>query len=222
MIRIMDIDVNPITKVGEVAGVCYNSKGGYKTGLHCLKSGHGRVLEYADLTIEISQYSIRMMRELYTHIIGTSRVQESTRYVVMDNFGYYVPHDILVNDEAFAIYENTMESIKEGYSNLLSLGIHKEDCANLLPLASHSKMVLKINLRALLHLFEERACFRALEEFRDFIKELKKELSTVSEEWAYICKNYGVPKCVIHGYCTEGSHCKEKIRPKKDEVLGGN
>ena len=220
MIRILDIDVNPITKVGTIAGVCYNSKGGYKTGLNCLLSGHGRVLEYADVTIEISGYSIRMMRELYTHIIGTSRVQESTRYVVMDNFSYYVPDSIKGNDEAMAIYENTMESIKEGYSNLLDLGIHKEDCANLLPLASNSKMVLKINLRALIHLFEERLCLRALKEFRDFMLELKKTLSAVSDEWQYICRNYGVPKCITMGYCTEHHQCKEKIRPMKDEVLG--
>ena len=110
-----------------------------------------------------------------------------------------------------------MNTIKDTYKALLDLGIKKEDIGGLLPLNSTTKIVLKINLRALIHMFNMRTCNRAYIEFRTLMKELKIALSNLSEEWKYLCDNYFVPKCIADGYCTETFSCN--LMPRKDEVL---
>ncbi|MDY6154529.1 MAG: FAD-dependent thymidylate synthase, partial [Terrisporobacter sp.] len=78
MIKIIKYDNNPITSIGEVAGICWGADTkdktkNYKRGIDCLKNNHGRVMEYTDIEVVIEGYSARVIRELYTHIIGTSR-----------------------------------------------------------------------------------------------------------------------------------------------------
>lgn len=206
MIKVKHFTKNPITTMGEIAGVCTNftdENKFYNVGLSCIKSGHGRVLEYPDVVLEISNYSARMIRELYTHISGVSRLQESTRYVKLDDFSYYIPDSIMYNKEACDEYVNTMNVIKEVYDKLINThNISKEDTANILPLGMHTKIVLKINLRALFHLFEERTCMRAYKEFRMFMTELKYELSKLDVEWNELTQMFKT-KCDYSKVCKE-------------------
>ena len=215
MIQIRKCDLNPITSIGEVAGICWGADTkdktkNYKRGIDCLKNNHGRVMEYTDIEVVIEGYSARVIRELYTHIIGTSRLQASTRYVDYSDFDYYTPVAIQKNEIAKEKYDSCMNTIKDTYKTLLDLG-------GLLPLNSTTKIVLKINLRALIHMFNMRTCNRAYIEFRTLMKELKIALSNLSEEWKYLCDNYFVPKCIADGYCTETFSCN--LMPSKDEVL---
>lgn len=69
MIKLINCTSNPITTIGRCVGGCYGSDTSddaknYKRGLNCIKDGHGRVLEYADVTLEIDGYSIKVIREL--------------------------------------------------------------------------------------------------------------------------------------------------------------
>ena len=222
MIKIIKYDNNPITEIGKVAGICWGANTtddskNYKRGIDCLKNNHGRVMEYTDIEVVVEGYSARVIRELYTHIIGTSRLQASTRYVDYSDFDYYTPVAIQKNKIAKEKYDNCMNTIKDTYKALLDLGIKKEDIGGLLPLNSTTKIVLKINLRALIHMFNMRTCNRAYIEFRGLMKELKTALSNLSEEWKYLCDNYFVPKCIADGYCTETFSCN--LMPSKDEVL---
>lgn len=147
----------------------------------------------------------------------TSRLQESTRYVDCSDFGYYTPKGIEANTEANEVYNNFMQIAKDTYNALIGLGCKKEDVAGVLPLNSNTKMVLKINLRALIHLFELRLCSRAYEEFRKLMVELRKELSKLSPEWKEICEEYLTIKCIKMGYCDERYSCG--LRPKKSDAL---
>lgn len=222
MIQIRKCDLNPITSIGEVAGICWGADTkdktkNYKRGIDCLKNNHGRVMEYTDIEVVIEGYSARVIRELYTHIIGTSRLQASTRYVDYSDFDYYTPVAIQKNEIAKDLYDNCMNTIKDTYSKLLDLGIKKEDVGGLLPLNSTTKIVLKINLRALIHMFNMRTCNRAYIEFRTLMKELKIELSKLSEEWKFLCDYCFVPKCIADGYCTETYSCN--LMPSIEEVL---
>ena len=221
MIKLIDYKTNPITHCGRVAGLCWesnteNDEMNFKRGLECIENNHGRVMEYTDITVEISGYSARVIRELYTHIIGTSRLQSSTRYVDCSNLGYYTPQSIKEDSKAKDIYDNCINMIMESYSQLLDLGIKKEDVANLLPLGSHTKVIIKINLRALIHLSQLRLCTRAYVEFRDLMKEIKRELRPISSEWELLCDKHFVPKCISMGYCDERYSCG--LKPKKTEI----
>lgn len=205
MIKILNATSKPITHMGKVAGVCYNSNTerddlNYKRGMKCIKDNHGRIMEFADATMALDEYSARVMRELYTHIIGTSRVQASTRYIEYDNFNYYTPECLEYNEE----YHDAMRSILESYNDLVNSGISKEHAANLLPLGMTSKVVLKINYRALLHLAEVRLCSRAYIEIQDMLKEMIEVISGIDDEWKELMA-YMKPRCKT---CTEKESCK--------------
>lgn len=219
MIKILDYTEKPLTFIGRCVGNCYGSnieddKKNYKRGKQCVADGHGRVLEYPDVTMEIDGYSVKVIRELYTHIIGTTRTQESTRYVNLKQRGYFTPPLIEQNEVANQLYTETMNKIFESYQILTLLGVPKEDASMLLPLGMKTKIVFKINARALLHMAELRMCSRAYHEFRQLMKEIKNELSGLDEEWAEIA-DMMKPRCEIVGYCVEHECCGRK--PKKVE-----
>jgi thymidylate synthase (FAD) len=192
--------------MGECASSCWDSSPSPQIGIDCIESGHGRVLEYPDVIVEIDGYSARMIRELYTKIIGVTRLQASTRYIKYGEFEYYTPDSILDNIEAFNVYENIMQDISMAYLRLEELGIPKQDIANILPLAMHSKVVLKINARAIIDMALVRLCTRALQEYRDFMDELICVVGNVDSEWFKIM-TYAKAKCEVHGYCTEKKSC---------------
>jgi len=221
MIRIINYTKNPISYMGEVAGICWGSDTtsldkNSKRGMSCIKANHGRVMEYPDITIEIDEYSARMIRELYTSIVGVTRLQESTRYVNCSKFDYYIPNSIKNNDSALALYENLMEIIGLNYDQLEILGIPKEDIANVLPIAMYTKVVLKINLRALINLYEVRECSRVYKEYRNFMTELKQKLSELDVEWAWLCDIEFKCSCEKDGICKENKSCLRNLNFVKE------
>ena len=216
MITILEkrTEKDPLQHIGENAGVCWNSditdvEKNIKRGKSCLKSGHLRTAEYPTVELIIDETSARCIREAYTHIIGVTRLQESTRYVNCEDFKYYNP---CATEEQKELYDSIMNMIAIGYKQLIDIGVSKEDSANLLPLGMNTKIVWKINLRALIHFMNERLCTRAYKEIRILCNEIKEKLSAYSDEWKWICDNYFVPKCKDIGYCKEDKCCG--IMPK--------
>lgn len=230
MIKVLEYTKEPLRVLGNAASICYDSieledilnntkvKTAKGIAKHCLKSGHDRVAEFGDVVLLIDAYSARVIREFYVHLIGISKLQQSTRYVKYDSvkFGYYVPNSINKNEEAKAIYDSCMETILDNYTKLLDLGIKQQDAANLLPLGQHTRITCKINIRALEHMFSIRECSRAYEEFRKLMRELRSILKELDEDWAYLCDNYFKVKCIKKGYCEERECCG--LRPKKEEI----
>ncbi|MGL5576755.1 MAG: FAD-dependent thymidylate synthase [Sarcina sp.] len=212
----------PLTVIGESAAYCYGMEDKPKRFVpiakRCLEEGHGRVGEFANVEIELDGYSAKVIRELYTHIAGTSRLQASTRYIdYSKQFNYVIPFTVSSNPVTLEIWKETMNSIYIGMLALKDLDVPTEDYTNMLPLAYETKMVLKINLRALIHMFNMRACTCAYWEFRVLMNDIKKALSSYGEEWNFISENYFVPKCIASGYCTEEKrHCG--MRPKKSTI----
>lgn len=210
----------PLSKIGQCAGICWNSptddkEKNVKRAIECIKSGHGRVMEYVDIEFVLNEASARMMRELYTHIGGDpTRLQSSTRYVDATNFSYFTPPKIEADVGIKAIYDKAMTDIANAYTALVGVGIPKEDAANILPLGMNSKMVMKCNLRMLENLMNQRLCTRAYHEIRKFANELKKLLAEKNTEWKWIADNLFVPKCEKTGYCIEAKCCGRK--PKKE------
>ena len=68
VIIIEETTKNPITLMGQRAGVCWganieDAEKNYKRGLDCLISGHGRVMEYVNVELILDGYSARVIRE---------------------------------------------------------------------------------------------------------------------------------------------------------------
>lgn len=210
-IAILNHTENPLTVIGTNASYCYNTKlkdehHARRIAEHCIRSGHGRNLEFADVTLKISGVSSRMAREMYTHIGGSpTRVQASTRYITYKDFEYHVPAGM--TEEQEKVYKETMEHIQEGYGKLKELGCENDITGYVLPLALDTTFIWKGNIRCLENMFNQRLCGRALKEYQDFMKQLKKQLSELDEEWKWVADKLFIPKCAKVGYCVEDYGC---------------
>ena len=213
--------VNPITLIGQRAGVCWDADTGdreknYRRGWDCIASGHGRTLEFVNVEMVLDGYSARVMREWYTHIGGApTRLQASTRYINYGDFEYVTPKSISENCVAAkGVYESCMTMIANSVRMLeCEFGIPREDAAMLLPLGMTTRVVDKRNLRNLVDMSRQRMCNRAYWEFRDLFDDISGALSRYSDEWEMITDHLFMPKCKAAGFCTEKHGCG--MMPKK-------
>lgn len=205
---------NPITLMGERAGICYgsdvtNPAKNYKRGLDCIASQHGRVMEFVNVEVIIEGYSSRVIREWYTHIGGApTRLQASTRYIDYKKFDFFTPKSISENNAALKAYNSAMAKIAESYKTLVEdLGIPREDAGNILPLGLSTKIVDRRNLRSYVDMAHQRLCARAYHEYRKLMHEIMDALRAYSDEWRVIVDTLFIPKCkYLHG-CPEKNGC---------------
>lgn len=222
MINITEYTKNPLEVMGEKAGYCYdttNPKFFKRIAQQCLFENHGRVQEFPDINFEFSEFSGKVIREIFRHK-HMSELQASTRYIDMENFGYQTPPSIAKNKDTLIVWENGMKNIKECISSLKKLDVPAEDFSNILPLAYNTKGVIKVGLRELIHIFGVRSCSCAYHEARKFCAELKKAIKeTGDEQWIWLADNFLVPKCDLKLYCEEEKRwhlCKR--HPKKSQI----
>lgn len=217
--------IEPLQLIGKTAAVCWDAKTddpekNKKRAWDCINSGHGRVMEWPNVEVIVTGYSAKCLREAMRHIVGTSVLQASTRYIdYAKGFDTVIPTSIADSEFAKKIWDDTVKAIADGMNKLKEAGYPKEDYTNLLPLAYKSKMVWRVNLRTLVNFFGMRLCSRAYWEIRNLARELKDALSGYSPEWKEIADALFVPKCEQIGYCTEHFCCGRK--PKKEEVIHG-
>ncbi len=214
---------NPITLMGMRAGTCWNAnitdnEKNYKRGLDCIKSGHGRVMEFVNVEMIIDGYSAKVLREYYTHIGGSpSRLQASTRYIDYskgNGFDYVTPQSISKDEDVAATWHSVMRYVNTNIQHLINNRVPIEDATMLLPLAYSSKMVDKRNLRSLVDMSRVRTCSRAYHEYRKMFNDICNALREYSDEWKWIVDNLFHAKCDEVGYCTESKSCGRK--PKKE------
>ena len=207
---------NPITKMGESCGLCYGSKvsdpeRNYKRGKEVLLSDHGRVTEYVNVELILDGYSARVIREWYTHIVGATRLQASTRYINYTKTGeinHVIPPSVKKNPEALELYTQAMESLGNCCKTLeTEYGIPREDVAMLFPLGMTTKVVDKRTLRSLIEMSHQRKCTRAYWEFRELFRDIEEALSEYSPEWKEVVDLMFKPKCEVYGRCPEAKSC---------------
>lgn len=220
-IEILEYTKRPLNRIGENASYCYDTKlkddeHAMRIAKHCINSGHGRNLEFADVTLKIT-CSARCAREFYTHIGGSpTRVQASTRYITYNNFDYFTPE--FNNEKVEKEYHKIMDIIQDFYGLMKDYDMPNDITGYVLPLAMETTFVWKGNIRTLENMFNQRLCYRALKEYRELMKELKKQLSELDDEWKWISDKLFVPKCVKQGVCYENNKkCPlwDKYKPKE-------
>lgn len=212
--------INPITLIGERAGICWGAdtrdkEKNYKRGMDCILSNHGRTLEFVNVEMILDGYSARVIREWYTHIGGApTRLQASTRYIDYTKnggFDYIIPKSIANHEKARIRYISLMKRINNDLEALeREYGIPREDSAMCLPLSMTTKIVDKRNLRNLVDMSKNRMCTRAYWEYRELFRDISNELRERSKEWEWIVDNLFKPKCEELGYCTERKSCGRK------------
>ena len=213
---------NPYLLIGQCAGIAYDSDitdeaKCVKRGKRCVADGHGRVLEFVDVFMQIEGYSCRVIREFMRHVgDGLTVIQRSTRYVNEGNFEYYTPPAVEKNDMAKELYERTMHFIEVNYQKMIDeYGIKKEDAANLLPLGLNTTLAVKKNARCLMDMSRVRLCNRAYIEYRELMHDIINALKVYSPEWEELANDIFKAKCEISDYCDESMGCGKY--PKREE-----
>jgi thymidylate synthase (FAD) len=125
-----------------------------------------------------------------------SYAQQSTRVVDLSNFDY-IATGTCKNGILRSLYDSIMMMIRQGYSQLVSDGANIQDARGVLPTHVCTNIMMKINLRALSHLMNDRLCIRASGEYQDIAQEMKNRVLEV-HPWA---KQVLQVNCVQYGFC---------------------
>lgn len=172
--------------------------------------GHQSPLEHCSFTFGIEGVSRCLTHQLVRHRLA-SYSQKSQRYVKEEQFEYIVPPTIQDNETAVKLYEQNMYSSHFTYKTLIDLGVPPEDARFVLPNACETKIVMTMNIRELLHFFNERCCNRAQWEIR-----------AMADEMLAICKNIApnifakAGASCVRGKCKEGQMSCGKPRKEID------
>lgn len=168
------------------ARVCYKSEDRITDGSAekfvgmILKSGHESVLEHEKITVRFV-CDRGVTHEIVRHRIA-SYSQESTRYCnySKDKFGgeitFIRPCFWAEDDEKFAVWKETMQSIEDSYVKLISLGAKPEEARSILPNSVKTEIMVTMNLREWRHFFKLRTAERAHPQIREVAIPLLNEL----------------------------------------------
>jgi thymidylate synthase (FAD) len=143
----------------------------------CIKKGHESVVEHSAFCFEITGVSRALTHQQVRHRIA-SYTQESQRYVKTKEPSYIVPPSISEHEDGYIrdLYEDTMEVIWDTYNRLLDAGVKKEDARFVFPNATTTKIMVTMNLRALINFLKLRMAKDAQWEIREMAQKMYNSL----------------------------------------------
>jgi len=166
-----------------------------------IASGHLSTLEHASFTFAIEGVSRVTEIQLIRHRIGCSYSIQSGRYVKRTGAQYVIPPSILNGDKKIlAKVKKHFENTQKLYNELTDLGVKAEDARYCQPQSLKTKIVVTMDVRALLHFFNLRCCRRAQWEIQALANEM---LKLVKPKAPIIFEKAG-PSCIADGICWEG------------------
>ena len=175
--------------------------------------GHQSPLEHCTFTFGIEGVSRSLSHQLVRHRIA-SYSQKSQRYVKEGQFEYITPKSIEEDDLLFKEYVGLMKNIQEFYNLAIKHDVPAEDARYALPNATETKLVVTMNVRSLLHFFEERCCNRAQWE----IRRMANLMLDICKEVAPNLFLKAGASCV-RGRCKEGKmSCGNPIKKEWQEI----
>lgn len=193
-VRLLSITDEADKLIEEAGRVCWRSEeritpdtaSGFVKML--IDAGHLSVLEHATAVFHIEGVSRALTHQLVRHRL-CSFSQQSQRYVSEENFEYIIPEKIQSDTEALSMYNDIMLSISGAYSNLISMGIKKEDARYLLPNATRTTLAMGANFRQLRHMLSLRGSPKAQLEIRllfiEILKILKEKAPASFYDFSY-------------------------------------
>ena len=193
---------NAIETIAQIASICYDSDPKNPMALvkHLYLNGHHSVFEHIYFTFKVEGISRACSHQLVRHRY-CSFTQRSQRYCSEDGFGYVIPET--VDAGRFA---NDMEDIGNWYEGYQKDGVPNEDARYILPNACETSLYVSCNLRELIHMANERKCFRAQWEIRELVTKM---CDLVDPNLQFML----VPKCQS-GRIICPSPCKDKKEEK--------
>ena len=220
--------------ISAAAKLCYSSAGvadilngldeaGIQRFLKMLmEMGHESPIEHVSFTFGIEGVSRALLAQITRHRLASYSVK-SQRYVKEGQFEFITPPAISANEEAHALYQQSMHDAQETYNRLADILAEKyfaeyikegidekkaknqaekkaiEDARFVLPNACETKMIVTMNARSLMNFFHHRCCSRAQWE----IQALANEMLRLVREVAPTLFALAGPSCLA-GPCPEG------------------
>lgn len=163
---------NPVETIAQIASICYDSDPKNPMGLvkHLYRNGHHSVFEHIYFTFKVEGISRACSHQLVRHR-HCSFTQRSQRYCSEDGFGFVTPLSIEERDEN-GDYNFFMQEVAENYCDMQEVGVPNEDARYILPNACETSLYVSCNLRELIHMANERKCYRAQWEIRELVTKM--------------------------------------------------
>lgn len=184
----------------EVAGRnCWRSEGkisdnSYLAFIENLrKRGHESPLEFGSIMLDIIT-SRDVLAEITRHRLASFAV-ESQRYVneskedggikyirpmFYKDFNPYYNYKSCDNVyEASRKWDDAMQLSEDAYNQLIEIGMKNQDARKVLPNSTACRIMMKVNLRELLHIYALRSSPAAYPEMRELMRLLKIEVDKV-------------------------------------------
>ena len=169
-VTLIDSPDNPVDRIARIASICYGKTEARDPGALVRKlyeSGHHSVFEHVSFTYKIEGIS-RVCAQQLTRHRHMSYTMRSQRYTVEDERSYITPDSLWeVMDP-----DDTLDDAFDVYTDLVYVGVPKEDARYMLPQATATDLYLTCNLRSLIHLANERLCVKAQWEIRELVKSM--------------------------------------------------
>ncbi len=205
---------DPERAVATAARLCYAPVGGRelmetltderirKVLTTIMASGHFSTLEHASYTFSVEGVSRALTHQLVRHRLASFN-QQSQRYVKFKEEPQVVrPASVDATPQTAEAFDAAIQACWQAYDALVQAGVPAEDARYVLPNACETKIVVTMNIRELLHFFENRCCNRAQWE----IRELAWKMLELVRPTAPFIFNAAGPGC-MRGGCPEGKMC---------------
>ena len=176
-VELLDITPNALEKIGQYAGICYNSSmdsnSCVRRAISCKDKGHLATLRFASAVFRVSGIS-RVCSHQFVRSKHLDFLQRSQRYCSELQSSVVEPK---MTQEQEAEYFTAILGAQEAYENLIKLGMKKEDARFVLPEATTTELIVVGNFQAWLDFIALRADTHAQWEIREVAKTINNILS---------------------------------------------
>ncbi len=159
------------------------------------------LLPHLSYTVAVEKVSRACSHQLVRHRVA-SFSQQSQRYVTVKRLNEKIVVPSSIKESNMDEYLKVIDATTEGYENLTSNGVPREDARFLLPNAVETNILMTMDGRSLMHFLGLRTCNRAQWEVRALADMILEQLREVEPE----IFNHAGPYCYQLGYCPEGRH----------------
>lgn len=176
-VELLDITSNALEKIGQYAGICYNSSmdsnSCVRRAISCKDKGHLATLRFASAVFRVSGIS-RVCSHQFVRSKHLDFLQRSQRYCKEDVAEFVVPY---ADKQCSEIMQKHFEWCQGTYKALLEYGMKKEDARFVLPEATATELIVVGNFQAWLDFIALRADKHAQWEIREVAKTINNILS---------------------------------------------
>lgn len=202
-----------LAKVGRFASICkteneISEAAAVKIGKHCLSSGHFSPCRGIMWSFQVTGISRVCSHQLVRHHVGVAINQASGVFQEADlEAEVVVPPSVqmlMKKDPSFQeTYNSYINLGKQLYSELKANGVTNSDARYHMPQSSPTAVNIAVTPEALIHIANERLCYRAQWEIRSVVREMCKQIVEIEPYFEDMLQ----PKCMRLNGCPETYGC---------------